>query len=89
MYDREHQALFAAIRSGKTINNGRYMAQSTMLGIMGRMVDYTGQSLTWEQAINSQQRLAPATYAFDAVPPVLPDKNGDYPAALPGLTRFE
>jgi predicted dehydrogenase len=89
MYDREHQALFAAIRSGKTINNGHYMAQSTMLGIMGRMVDYTGQSLTWEQAINSKQRLAPATYAFDAVPPVLPDKNGNYPAAMPGITTFE
>jgi len=89
MYDREHQALFAAIRSGKTINNGRYMAQSTMLGIMGRMVDYTGRALTWEQAINSKQRLAPATYALDAVPPVVPDKDGNYPAGMPGVTAFE
>ncbi len=89
MYDREHQALFAAIRSGNTINNGHYMAQSTMLGIMGRMVDYTGQFLTWEQAINSKQRLAPARYAFDAVPPALRDKDGNYPAAMPGITRFE
>jgi predicted dehydrogenase len=89
MYDREHQALFSAIRSGKTINNGHYMAQSTMLGIMGRMVDYTGQALTWEQAINSKQRLAPVKYAFDAVPPVLRDKDGNYPAAMPGITQFE
>jgi predicted dehydrogenase len=89
MYDCEHQALFAAIRSGKTINNGRYMAQSTMLGIMGRMVDYTGRALTWEEAINSKQRLAPAFYALDAVPPVLRDKDGNYPAAMPGITQFE
>ena len=43
MYDLEHQALFAAIRSGQAINNGLYMARSTMLAILGRMVDYTGR----------------------------------------------
>ena len=83
-YDVEHVKLFEAIRSGKTINNGHYMAQSTMLAIFGRMVDYTGQILTWQQAINSKQRLAPASYALDAVPPVLRDKDGNYPAAMPG-----
>ena len=45
MYDVEHEGLFAAIRSGKTINNGDYMARSTMLAILGRMVDYTGQPI--------------------------------------------
>ncbi|MFZ1933809.1 MAG: Gfo/Idh/MocA family oxidoreductase [Thermoguttaceae bacterium] len=88
-YDVEHVKLFEAIRSGKTINNGHYMAQSTMLGLFGRMVDYTGQILTWQQAINSKQRLAPASYALDAVSPVLRDKDGNYPAAMPGVTRFE
>jgi len=89
MYDVEHQRLFAAIRSGNTINNGLYMARSTMLAILGRLVDYTGRALTWEQAINSRQKLAPATYAIDAVPPVVPDKDGKYPTAMPGVTRFE
>jgi predicted dehydrogenase len=88
MYDVEHQELFAAIRSGKTINNGEYLARSTMWAILGRMVDYTGQVLTWDQAINSQQTLAPAKYAFDADPPILPDKDGKYPIAVPGETKF-
>ena len=88
MYDVEHQELFAAIRSGNTINNGVYLARSTMLAILGRMVNYTGQALTWEQAINSQQSLAPAKYAFDADPPILPDKDGKYPIAVPGETKF-
>jgi predicted dehydrogenase len=88
MYDVEHQHLFAAIRSGKTINNGVYLARSTMLAILGRMVNYTGQALTWEQAINSQQKLAPATYSFDATPPILPDKDGRYPVAVPGETKL-
>lgn len=88
MYDVEHQELFAAIRSGKTINNGVYLARSTMLAILGRMVNYTGQTLTWDQAINSKELLAPANYAFDAVPPILPDKDGQYPIAVPGKTQF-
>ncbi len=88
MYDIEHQELFAAIRSGNTINNGEYMAKSTMLAILGRMVDYTGQKLTWDQAINSQEVLAPARYAFDANPPTMPDKDGRYSVAMPGRTKF-
>jgi hypothetical protein len=88
MYDVEHQHLFAAIRSGNTINNGTYMARSTMLAILGRMVNYTGQSLTWEQAMNSQQVLAPKNYAFDAAPPTSPDKDGNYPIPIPGQTKF-
>ena len=88
MYDVEHAALFAAIRSGKTINNGVYGARSTMLAILGRMVNYTGQALTWEQAINSRQLLAPARYAMDATPPTLPGSDGRYPVAVPGVTAF-
>ncbi len=87
MYVAEHEALFKSIRSGKPINNGLYMARSTMLAILGRMVDYTGQRLTWEEAINSKQVLAPASYAWDADPPTRPGPDG-YPIATPGATKF-
>ena len=40
----EHEHLFKSIRDGKPINNGHYMANSTMLAIMGRMCTYTGQT---------------------------------------------
>ncbi len=89
MYVLEHEALFGAIRSGQPINNGQYMAYSTMLAILGRMVDYTGQAITWEQAINSQEKLAPETYSWEATPPTLPDENGEYPVAMPGITKFK
>jgi predicted dehydrogenase len=77
----EHDAFFAALREGRIINNGRYMAHSTMLAIMARMTAYTGQTLTWEQAMNSQQKLDPTSYSWDGQPP---------PAevAIPGVTRF-
>lgn len=52
-----------------------------MLAIMSRMSAYTGQSLTWQQAINSQQELAPSGYAWDAEPP-------EDSVAVPGVTPF-
>jgi predicted dehydrogenase len=88
MYELEHEALFRSIRTGQPINNGLYMARSTMLAILGRMVDYTGQMITWERAINSKQKLAPSGYSFDAEPPTKPGPDGHYPIATPGVTRL-
>lgn len=81
MYQREHDVLFQAIRRGNTITDGERMANSTMMGIMGRMAAYTGQEITWEQAINSTERRFPENFdgktAWD-VPPL----------ARPGQTKF-
>lgn len=67
MYDVEHQEMIAGIRSGNLINNGDYMSTSTMLAIMGRMACYTGQTVTWEQALESKEDLTPESYAFGPV----------------------
>jgi len=85
MYDLEHEALFQSIRSGRPINNGQYMAYSTMLAILGRMVTYTGQAITWDDAINDQTVLAPDRYTWDGTPPTLPGEDGRYPVAMPGV----
>jgi predicted dehydrogenase len=81
MYQTEHDELFASIRNSKPINNGDYMARSTLLAILGRMAAYTGQETTWERASQSREVLAPSRYAWDAQPP---------PAtiAIPGQTRL-
>jgi predicted dehydrogenase len=80
MYQVEHDHLFKAIRDGKPINNGDYMCNSTMIAIMGRMACYTGKTLTWEQALNSKERLGPTTYEWGDLPE--PD------VAIPGITKF-
>ena len=54
---------------------------------MGRMATYSGQVVTWDDALNSNVDLSPKTYAWDADPPVLPDADGRYPIAVPGVTR--
>jgi predicted dehydrogenase len=88
MYDVEHQELFDAIRAGKTINNGAYTCLSSMLAILGQMTCYTGQEITWEQAMKSELSFALPRYGWDVEPPVKPGPNGQYPTAMPGITAF-
>jgi len=67
MYRVEHQELFKSIRDGKPINNGHYMCNSTMIGIMGRMAAYSGKTLTWDECINNDERLGPTEHAWTDV----------------------
>jgi predicted dehydrogenase len=88
-YQTEHDELFAAIAKGQykyaDAENGAY---STMTSILGRMATYSGQVVEWDKAINSGLDLQPKAYAWDAAPPVLPDKDGLYTAAVPGITQY-
>ena len=52
------QSRFASIRAGKVIDNSAYMASSTLMAILGRMAAYTGQTITWEQSLNSTEDLS-------------------------------
>jgi hypothetical protein len=92
MYQVEHNELFAAIRSGKPINNGEYMSYSTLLAIMGRMAAYTGQEITWKMALESKEDL------FRGVLGAKPDdlmptydwstKLVHPPVSLPGVAKY-
>ncbi|MSQ96989.1 MAG: Gfo/Idh/MocA family oxidoreductase [Gemmataceae bacterium] len=82
MYQSEHNELFASIRSGTPINDIDWMHKSTLLAILGRMVCYTGQMITWEQALNSTESLTPdGGYRWDRAP-AIPE------VARPGVTRL-
>jgi hypothetical protein len=51
------------------------------MAILGRMAAYTGQKITWEQAMNSQENLSPNRY----------DWNGTLPQseiAVPSVTEI-
>jgi predicted dehydrogenase len=81
LYQAEHEELFASIRAGKPINNGEYMAKSTLLAIMGRMAAYTGQQITWDMALKSKEDLTPPKWDWNVTLP-------DPPIAVPGVTKF-
>ena len=80
-YVVEHEALLGAIRSGRQVNDAKRMAHTTLMAIQGRMAAYTGQRISWEQALNSDQTLVPETLDWDT--PV-----EDLPLAVPGRTPF-
>ena len=81
MYQVEHDEFFASIRKGEPMNHGTWMAHSTLLAIMGRMAAYTGQVITWDQALNSEERLGPERLDWNMELPV-PQ------VAMPGQTKF-
>ncbi len=68
-YQVEHDDLFTAIRTGLPYNEAEYGAKSTMTAILGRMATYSGKTIRWDEAIDSQIILSPQEYAFDATPP--------------------
>jgi predicted dehydrogenase len=80
MYQNEHDELFASIRRGEPIDDSDSMCKSTLMAIMARMAAYSGQTITWEQAWNSQEDLSPASYEWTSIetPPI----------AVPGVTKF-
>lgn len=80
MYQTEHDELFKSIRDGEPLNDGEWMCNSTMLSIMGRMAAYTGQNITWDMAMNSQESLVPDPIVYGDKPVA--------PVAKPGVTKF-
>jgi len=87
-YQREHDVLFSAIRSGKPVNNGDYMARSTMITVMGQISCYTGEEVTWEQINQSDFYYPPRPEDCrdDMDPPVKAGAHGSYPVPKPGFT---
>ncbi len=81
MYQAEHDVLFASVRQNKPVNDGKRMATSTLLALMGRMAAYTGREITWDEALNSKERVFPEKLAWDMALPIAP-------MAIPGKTKF-
>ena len=54
------------------------------MAIMGRDAAYTGQVITWEEALNSEVSLVKDVRDWNDEPPIQPDKAGRYEVAKPG-----
>jgi myo-inositol 2-dehydrogenase/D-chiro-inositol 1-dehydrogenase len=79
-YQQEHQDLIASIRAGKPLNEAQTVAESTLVGVMGREAAYSGQTIEWDQALNAKKRLGPDKYEFGPLP--FP------PVAVPGQYKL-
>jgi hypothetical protein len=80
-YVQEHTDLIESIRNGSPLNELKNVSESTLTAIMGRMSAYTGKVITWEQALNSKEELAPQNLARDMSIQVTP-------VPYPGKTKF-
>lgn len=61
-YVQEHRNLINAIRTGDLINEAKNVAESTLSAIMARTSAYTGQEVTWDQIMASNEKLGPPDY---------------------------
>jgi predicted dehydrogenase len=81
MYQTEHNELFASIRSGEVKNDGVWMANSTLMALLGRTAAYTGAEITWEQILKSEDKFVPDELKWDGSLPIRP-------MAMPGRVKF-
>ncbi len=86
-YEQEHIELFKAIRQNEKHNDGHYGATSSFTAVLGRMANYSGQIVKWDEAAAKGPSEMPEKYAFDANPRAMPDKDGLYPIAVPGIYK--
>ena len=88
-YQSEHDELFTAIAKNEykfaDAENG---AKSTMTSILGRMATYSGQVIEWDKALNSGLDIMPKKFDWNALPPIVPNEDGYYPVAVPGVTKY-
>ena len=86
-HQQEWHNLIASLDKGEKPMEAVYGAKSTMTAILGRMVCYSGKSLSWDKAINSKVSIMPKEFSWDANPPSMPDQDGRYKIPTPGVTR--
>ena len=65
-YVQEHIDMIQSIKAGKPLNELQSVTESTLTAIMGRMAAYSGQVVTWEQALNSKVEQMPAHLTTDS-----------------------
>lgn len=87
-YQVEHDDLFRAIRNNVAYSEAEFGAMSTMCSILGRMCTYSGKEISMEKALNEGPKIVPDLdqLSWDAAPPTVPNANGAYPVAVPGVT---
>lgn len=87
-YQVEHDRLFAAIRADKPYNEASRCADASMVGILGRMATESGKEIFWNEVVNSDTPIIDGwdTFTLDGDSPLMPDENGNYAIAKPGIT---
>jgi predicted dehydrogenase len=88
-YQQEHNELFSAIKAGDyRMDDTNRGAEATMSAILGRMATYSGKKIAWDEAMDFDHKLVPELHSFNDKAPVQPDKKGNYPIPVPGVSTY-
>ena len=88
-YQQEHDELFNAIKLGEyRFDDTQRGIDATMTAIIGRMASYSGKIINWDDALLFKHNLVPELHSLNDVAPVNPDKSGNYPVPIPGITKY-
>lgn len=88
-YLNEWNDLVDAIRNDRPYNEVERGVYASAVSSMGRMAAHTGQEITLEEFLKSDQEYAPGVdkMRMDSPAPLLADANGRYPIPEPGIKR--
>jgi len=88
-YDLEWDHLIAAIRDNKPYNEVERGARASLVTAMGRMAAHTGQTITYDQILNSPHEFAPNVdkLTLASAAPLVAGPDGKYPLPQPGSSR--
>jgi predicted dehydrogenase len=87
-YQVEHNELQAAIRNDTPLNNAYYGATSTFSAVLGRTATYSGKPQDYKKLLAEDFNLMPDNLTWDSTPPVVPDKDGNYPIPMPATYKI-
>jgi predicted dehydrogenase len=88
-YQVEHDELHDAIRNDKPLNNAVYGTTSSFSAVLGRTATYTGKHTGYDDLLKTGFRTMPDSLTWDTIPPVVPDKDGNYPLPMPATYKIE
>jgi len=87
-YQVEHDELHDAIRTDRPMNNAYYGTSSSFCSALGRTATYTGKRTAYDTLLKSNFRTMPENLTWESTPPVVPDKDGNYPIPMPATYKI-
>jgi len=88
-YQVEWDELTDAIRKDKPYNEAKRGAEASLVTAMARRAVHTGQVVTYEEMLNSEQEFAPDVdkLTMDSPAPLPAGPDGKYPTPQPGILK--
>ena len=84
-HQQEQIDLVATLRAGKRYNEGPYGANSSMTAVLGRIANYSGKVVKWDELVEKGTSEFPKDLSWDAPAPVQKGPDGNYPVPIPGV----